>query len=466
MKPYYLLLLLIISSLFISHKDLNAQTTYKKNTETQQLTRILFIYDASNSMWGDWQSDKKVNIASRLLSRMIDSLAEYANTELALRVYGHQKEYQLYDCSDTKLEIPFAPDNHIKIKQKLKTIYPKGTTPIAKSLQAAGKDFPDCKDCRNIIILITDGIEECDGDPCAISQELQKKGIILKPFIIGIGMTFKNAFDCVGTYIDASSEEEFGNALQIVIDQIFFSTSCQVSLLDKNGLPTESDVNMTFYDSHTQKELYNYIHTMNPRGVPDTLYLDPRPSYDIKVHTIPPVGTRNVKLIPGKHTVIPIDAPRGNLLIKPSSAKNNQYEKTPVIVRKAGTHDILNVQYINVPETYIVGKYDLEMLCLPRINVKNVEINQSYTTQIQIPNPGIAVVQKHKPGYGSLYVIRNNKAEWIYNLREDDTQESILLQPGTYRIVFREKYEYQTIKTYSTTFTIRSDANTTVNLTK
>jgi len=153
-------------------------------------------------------------------------------------------------------------------------------------------------------------------------------------------------------------------------------------------------------------------------------------------------------------------------LIKPSSAKNNQYEKTPVIVRKAGTHDILNVQYINVPETYIVGKYDLEMLCLPRINVKNVEINQSYTTQIQIPNPGIAVVQKHKPGYGSLYVIRNNKAEWIYNLREDDTQESILLQPGTYRIVFREKYEYQTIKTYSTTFTIRSDANTTVNLTK
>jgi Ca-activated chloride channel family protein len=138
--------------------------------------------------------------------------------------------------------------------------------------------------------------------------------------------------------------------------------------------------------------------------------------------------------------------------------------KTPIIVRKAGSQDILNVQYIHLPETYLVGKYDLEMLCLPRIKINNININQSYTTQIKIPSPGIAIVQKNKPGYGSLYVIRNNTMEWIYNLREDDTQESILLQPGTYRIVFREKYEYQTIKTHTSTFIIRSDANTNVQI--
>jgi Ca-activated chloride channel family protein len=203
---------------------------------------------------------------------------------------------------------------------------------------------------------------------------------------------------------------------------------------------------------------------MNTRGVPDTLYLDPRPSYDIVVHTIPPVKATNIKLVPGKHTVIPIDAPRGNLLIKTSSNKNTQYQKTPIIIRKAGQQEILNVQYVEIPETYLVGKYDLEMLCLPILSIKNIEINQSYTTQIKIPNPGIAVVQKHQPGYGSLYVLRNNKMEWIYNLREDDTQESILLQPGTYKIVFREKYEYQTIKSITKTFIIRSDANTSVDL--
>lgn len=464
MKTSKSIFYLITAVLLFLSFNLSAQNKPKKNTESHYLTRILFIYDASNSMWGDWQSDKKINIANRLLSRMIDSLAEYTNTELALRVFGHQKEYRFYDCSDTKLEVPFMPNNHLKIKQKLKAIYPRGTTPIARSLEAAAKDFPPCQHCRNIIILITDGIEECDGDPCAISQELQKKGIILKPFIIGIGQNFKEAFDCVGTYIDASTEEDFSNALQIAIDHIFFSTSCQVNLLDIHNLPTESNVNMTFYDSHTQKELYNYIHTMNTRGVPDTLYLDPRPSYDIVVHTIPPVKATNIKLVPGKHTVIPIDAPRGNLLIKTSSSKNTQYQKTPIIIRKAGQQEILNVQYVEIPETYLVGKYDLEMLCLPILSIKNVEINQSYTTQIKIPNPGIAVVQKHQPGYGSLYVLRNNKMEWIYNLREDDTQESILLQPGTYKIVFREKYEYQTIKSITKTFIIRSDANTSVDL--
>ena len=184
---------------------------------------------------------------------------------------------------------------------------------------------------------------------------------------------------------------------------------------------------MTFYDSHTQKELYNYIHTMNTRGVPDTLYLDPRPSYDIVVHTIPPVKATNIKLVPGKHTVIPIDAPRGNLLIKTSSNKNTQYQKTPIIIRKAGQQEILNVQYVEIPETYLVGKYDLEMLCLPILSIKNIEINQSYTTQIKIPNPGIAVVQKHQPGYGSCMSYREHKMNGFI-LTEDDTQESILLQ--------------------------------------
>ena len=40
------------------------------------------------------------------------------------------------------------------------------------------------------MILITDGIEECGGDH-AISIALQKKGIVLKPFVIGVGLDFK-----------------------------------------------------------------------------------------------------------------------------------------------------------------------------------------------------------------------------------------------------------------------------------
>ena len=91
MKTSKSIFYLITAVLLFLSFNLSAQNKPKKNTESHYLTRILFIYDASNSMWGDWQSDKKINIANRLLSRMIDSLAEYTNTELALRVFGHQR---------------------------------------------------------------------------------------------------------------------------------------------------------------------------------------------------------------------------------------------------------------------------------------------------------------------------------------------------------------------------------------
>src|SRR5690606_32851034 len=101
------------------------------------------------------------------------------------RAYGHQKKYPPQDCDDTKLEVPFSRDNSHMIKSRINILQPKGTTPIAMSLEACAKDFPDNKG-RNIVILITDGKEECGGDPCAISQALQSKNIIVKPFIVGV----------------------------------------------------------------------------------------------------------------------------------------------------------------------------------------------------------------------------------------------------------------------------------------
>jgi Ca-activated chloride channel family protein len=432
----------------------------------QPKTRILFIFDASNSMWGNWQSDKKIHIANRLLSKMIDSLENYPNVELALRVYGHQYEYKLHNCNDTKLEVPFGPNNFQRIQQKLKTIRPKGTTPIAMSLAAAEQDFASATNSRNIIILITDGIEECSGNPCEVSQALQRKGIMLKPFIIGIGTGQTLDLSCVGNYLDASSEKAFDQALTIIIEQIFNKTTCQVSLLDANGKPTESNVNMSFIDESNNTLAYNYIHTMNPRGLPDTLYLNAMPSYRIKVHTLPPVEVEHVKLNPGTHTVIPIDVPQGNLLVKTTTAKSTRYNSVPVIVRKSGSAEIVNVQYFNIAEKYLTGKYDLEILCLPRVYINNVDVSQSYTTQIKVADPGVAIIQKGEFGYGSLYVVKDGKDEWIYNLRSDDTSESIMLQPGTYKVVFRKDKEYQTIKTWEHVFVVKSNATTNVNVPK
>ena len=77
------------------------------------MTRILFVLDGSQSMYGRWQSDVKMNIAQKLLSNLLDSLKDVDNIQLALRVYGHQKTYPPQDCDDTRLLVPFAGNNAI-----------------------------------------------------------------------------------------------------------------------------------------------------------------------------------------------------------------------------------------------------------------------------------------------------------------------------------------------------------------
>ncbi|HBF88396.1 MAG TPA: von willebrand factor type a [Bacteroidales bacterium] len=448
-----ILLIFAVNQLFAQQPKINKPTT-----------RILFVFDASQSMLMKWESDTKINIARKFLIEMIDSLEQMENVQMAIRIYGHQSPVPPQDCSDTKLEVPFGENNASKIRQKLRFITPKGTTPIAHSLELAGDDFPPMPNSRNVIILITDGIEACDGDPCAISEMLQKKGIALRPFVIGIGLDlrFKESFKCIGKYYDASIESQFKDILGVVISDALNTTTVQVNLLDIQGKPTETNVNMSFFDLLSGKLKYNYIHTINSRGEPDTVEIDPLLSYKMIVHTIPPVTVDGIKLTQGKHTIIPADVPQGYLKLKLDG--NNQYNGLTAIVRKSGEMNTLNVQDINDIEKYIIGKYDLEILTLPRILVSDVEIKQSYTTTIDIPKPGLVTFITSSAGFGSLYLETGDKFEWIYNLNPNYTKETIVLQPGSYRVVYRPQNAKRTYYTVEKIFDISSGVSLSIGL--
>jgi Ca-activated chloride channel homolog len=435
----------------------------QKKVAPKEFTRILFLFDASQSMYAKWESNTKYEVAKKLLGEMVDSLQGIDNLELALRVYGHTKKYPPQDCDDTRLEVPFGAKNAYNIKKRLDEINPSGTTPIARSLEECGKDFSKSSS-RNIIILITDGIEECNGDPCAVSAALQKKGVVLKPFVIGLGLNkdFLKSFECVGTYFDASDETQFRNAFDIVITQALNSTTVQVNLLDEKGKATETNVPMTFYDQFSGAIRYNFLHTINAKGVPDTLQIDPLGKYSITVHTLPEVRKDSVTINPGKHNVIGIDAPQGDLkLIMDGS---NEYKKLQAIVRKEGETNTLYVQDFAETQRYITGKYDLEILTLPRIKVEDVIISQSKTTTVQIPNPGIVTIMNNAPGFGGILIEEKSELRWIQNLSENSVKESFVLQPGNYRVVFRPKNSQSTLYTIEKTFRIASGSSISVNL--
>lgn len=462
LKSKFILLSLIF---LIFSSPLLAQNELGEEEKPEPLTRILFVLDASQSMYGRWQSDMKMTIARKLLSNLLDSIQNVENIDLALRVYGHQYRFPPQVCNDTKLIVPFGGDDNIKnIKHKLRTLTPKGTTPIAYALEQAGSDFPDCDNCRNIIVLITDGLEECGGDPCAVSNALQKKGVVLKPFIIGIGKNFQEAFDCVGTYFDASNEADFSKALNVVISQALNSTTAQVNLLDQYDKPTETNLSMTFYDDFSGLIKYNFVHTLNNKGFPDTLVIDPLLTYNIVVHTIPPRSAQRVNLSAGKHTTIGIKCPQG-ILDLALEGRDRTVKDLKCIVRENGKTETLNVQQFGQTERYITGLYDLEVLTLPRIYINDVEISQSHTTSISIPLPGIAVIEKKAAGYGGIYLEKDNKLELVYNFRENTLdRETIVLQPGNYRVIFRSKYSNRAAFTVEKRFTVVSGTSVNVKL--
>ena len=432
----------------------------------QQTNRILFIFDDSYSMYAPWNSNIKIEVAKKIMGEFLDSLKTIPNLELALRCYGHTTFIKPErNCKDTKLEVPFAnaSSNAIKIKQRIQKLEPLGTTPIAYSLGECVADFTACSNCRNIVILITDGIEECGGNPCEVSAALQKKGIFLKPFVIGVGLDvkFADVFGCMGKFYDVSNEANFKDVLNLVLTEAISQTTVQVDLLDITKKPTETDVNMTFFDANTKTSKYNYLHTLNHRGNPDTLVLNPNYNYDLLIHTIPPIEKKNISIVKGKHNVIPVDAPQGYLKLELEG--NNKYFPTTVI-RKKGEMNTLNIQDFGKTEKYLVGKYDLEVLTLPRIKLNDVEIKQSSTNSIKVPASGNLYLTKGGKGYGSVFVDDGKTVTWVCHLNSSLQTEIIYLQPGNYKLEFRYENAKETLQTIERAFTITSNAILTLKL--
>ena len=417
------------------------------------------MLDGSQSMSNSWDRSSRIEEAKRILSVLSDSLSSLPNVEIGLRVFGHQSDLSMNNCHDTKLEVPFSKNGYKFIKKKLEQIHPQGITPIALSLQKCANDFPK-EECRNVLIIITDGSESCGGDPCAIAKDLQAKGIILKPFVVGLGIAndISTDLECIGKFNNADNSKAFENILSNTISAILNRTTVEVDLLDVNKKPTETAVNMTFYDSQTMNVRYDLYHTMNVRGNPDTLNLDPFVKYNLDVHTIPPLEQTNISLQTNSHNIITLDAAQGALRIGSPSKAN-----VKILVKKSGTQNTLHVQSLNSTVKYLVGKYDLEILTLPRIEMNAVEISQSKTSNIQIPPPGNLNIEKNGEIYGGVFCLKDNVWQKLYEFKYKLMSENLQLQPGNYRIIYRNKFNKRMKQTVNKDIIIKS--NQVLNIT-
>ena len=435
--------------------------------EKPRVTRILFLLDASGSMLAPWEGRPRMEVAKSLLAKMVDSLNAYPNLELGLRAYGHQHDKAENNCEDSKLEVPFAPKNAGAIKNRLKTIAPRGNTPITFSLLQSAGDFPTDKTARNVLILITDGLESCKGDPCATSVALQRKHIFLKPFVIGIGAEreFGKQLECLGQYYNAADVKTFRTILNDVVAQTLAKTTVAVNLTDENGKPVESNVNMTFINNITEQPEYNYVHYRDAQGQPDALDIDALQSYDLVINTMPPVRQQNLKIKPGKANILTYKTPQGTLWLQNPNITPNPYGTVQAVVRQAGNDNTLVALPFGARQKLLAGNYEVELLTLPR-QIRRITIKQGQETTITYPAPGTLNIISDLKGYGSIYRLNDDESQtWLYNLPDGGSSKvNVPMQPGAYRLVFRTKNSTGSKFTDVRNFTIRSGQTSSVSI--
>ena len=178
---------------------------------------VVIVYDASGSMWGQIDGTSKMEIAQDVMADLINEWDNDAN--LGLVAYGHRREG---DCTDIETLIEPGPLDKPSFIDTVNAIKPKGKTPISASLQHAA-DLLSYRDTQATIVLISDGLETCNADPCELSEQLAKQGVKLTAHVVGFDLEDEAhaSLACIadntgGIFVPANNAEELHDALDQV----------------------------------------------------------------------------------------------------------------------------------------------------------------------------------------------------------------------------------------------------------
>ena len=182
--------------------------------------KAIIVFDASGSMWAQLEGKTKIETAKKTLADLVTNWDE--NKQLGLLAYGHRKKG---DCKDIETLVPVGKVNKSGMISTVNKINPKGKTPISASIRMAADELKFTED-NATVILISDGKETCNADPCATAAELEKLGVNFTAHVIGFGVDKQTSeqLKCIaantgGKYFPADNAEQLNDALKKVVEQ-------------------------------------------------------------------------------------------------------------------------------------------------------------------------------------------------------------------------------------------------------
>lgn len=421
-------------------------------------TRLLLIMDCSNSMWDHWQSNSKIKVTQQVLLSFLDSISQQHDVEVALRVFGHMNKNQF----STRLEVPFGTDNIYQLQSKIKTLVPQGGCLAAEALTDALSDFPATGSSRNIILIITDGMDDCDAEICDVARQVQLSGVVVQTFVLGIGGGAFHHADCAGSLFLVPHEEEFAKTLNNIFRLSGKKAKVVLNVLGADGEIYETEHPVAFYDHRTGVIRQNTIYSVDAKLRLDTLLLDPLVTYDMTVFTHPPLRREAMRFSVDRVNNVDITVSEGTLKVQ-YGGKRPQWQQpnVDVIVRRGG--DRVAAQTIGETGQYLAGRYDVEVQTLPVTTLRNVEVRGNATSELSVPMPGMLVLSKPKGiTTGAIFRLRDGQVEFATDLNPSTAGERLLLQPGQYEVVLHPQTATKYDKVQTKRFVIESSQTTKI----
>ena len=161
----------------------NADELPVPDDDSDSVEKVIVVLDGSGSMWSQVEGQSKIDVARSVLEELVKGWVSDAH--LGLVAYGHSISGT---CDDVETLVPLGPVTSKSFMAAVNNITPRGKTPISKAVQHAAEEL-NYKQDRATVILLSDGLETCDADPCAVSQELEAEGKDFTTHVIGFGLT-------------------------------------------------------------------------------------------------------------------------------------------------------------------------------------------------------------------------------------------------------------------------------------
>jgi hypothetical protein len=237
-------------------------------------SELLIILDHSSSMAETVQGEVKITVAKEVILDLLNDLGTGA--KVGLRDFA--------GCGNSQLLVPVQPLDVAAFGSRVSALMPRGATPIAYTLEQVAGDFSSTAGTK-LILLITDGMETCKGDPVKSAESLLAAGYDLRINVVGfdIGQDSKARDQLMeiaeatgGVFLEASNREELRRALSL-------SAPFSYSVYDSSGALVYSG------------RLGEATSPQLPAGV-----------YRVVVNTQPVTVVENVVVLDGQTTIVPI----------------------------------------------------------------------------------------------------------------------------------------------------------------